>query len=74
MLLEQARQEDVAHHAAHQRPISADTLRIRMGIRATRARRLVKIIRAEFQAQVARDPVEEGAAYEVHGASATSAA
>jgi hypothetical protein len=67
VLLEQARQEDVAHRAAHQKPISADTLRIRMGIGATRARRLVKIIRAEFQAQVARDPVEEGAAYEVHG-------
>lgn len=32
VLLEQARQEDAAHRVAHQRPISADTLRVRMRI------------------------------------------
>ncbi|AXB45229.1 hypothetical protein [Amycolatopsis albispora] len=50
-LLVQARQEDAAHRTAHQRPISADTLRVRLGIGAAQARRLVKIIRAEFDAQ-----------------------
>jgi hypothetical protein len=36
-LLERARQEDAAHRAVHQRPISADTLRRRLRIGATRA-------------------------------------
>jgi len=49
--LDEARREDAVHRVAHQKPISADTLRIRLGIGATQARRLVKIIRAEFQAQ-----------------------
>ncbi|GAB1512602.1 hypothetical protein [Actinophytocola sp. KF-1] len=50
-LLEQARREDTAHRKAHQKPISADTLRVALGIGATRARRLVKIVRSEHQAQ-----------------------
>jgi hypothetical protein len=52
-LLQQARYEDTAHRAAHQKPISADALRVRLGIGATPARQLVKIVRAEFQANVA---------------------
>ncbi|GAA5115157.1 hypothetical protein [Haloechinothrix salitolerans] len=46
-LLEQARREDAAHREAHQRPISADSLRVRLHIGAGRARQLVKIIRSE---------------------------
>jgi hypothetical protein len=49
--LVQARQEDAAHRAAHQRPISADTLRVRLGVGATRARQLVKIVRSEYEEQ-----------------------
>jgi hypothetical protein len=52
-LLAQARREDAAHRVAHQKPISADTLRVRLGVGATRARRLVKIVRSEFEEQVA---------------------
>lgn len=52
-LLAQARREDAAHRADHQKPISADTLRVRLGIGATRARQLVKIVRSEFDEQVA---------------------
>ncbi|GAB3377880.1 hypothetical protein GCM10027360_55740 [Amycolatopsis echigonensis] len=52
-LLAQARREDAAHRAAHQKPISADTLRVRLGVGATRARQLVKIVRSEFEEQVA---------------------
>lgn len=52
-LLAQARREDAAHRAAHQKPISADTLRIRLGVGAARARQLVKIVRSEFEVQVA---------------------
>lgn len=48
-LLEQARREDAEHRVAHQKPISADTLRVRLGVGATRARQLVKLIRAEYQ-------------------------
>jgi hypothetical protein len=71
LLLEQARREDAAHRVAHQRPISADTLRMRLGIGATRARRLVRSVRAERQTQVAHDPVEVGAANETAGVSTT---
>ncbi|WP_328647140.1 hypothetical protein OHS58_03770 [Amycolatopsis sp. NBC_00348] len=46
-LLDRARREDAAHRAEHQKPISADTLRVRLRVGAGRARRLVKIIRAE---------------------------
>lgn len=51
-LLAWARQEDAAHRATLQKPISADTLRIRLSIGATQARRLVKIVRSEFEGQV----------------------
>lgn len=61
LLLEQARREDAAHRAAHQKPISADTLRVRLGIGAAPARRLVKAIRVEYQAQIARDLTEADA-------------
>ena len=54
-LLTQARQEDAVHRAAHQKPISADTLRVRLGVGSACARRLIKIIRAEFDEQVAAD-------------------
>lgn len=54
-LLEQARKEDAAYRAAHQKPISADTLRIKLGIGAARARQLVKVVRAEYQARIAPD-------------------
>ncbi|WP_146174012.1 hypothetical protein [Saccharothrix carnea] len=48
-LLAQARQEDLAHRTARQKPISADALRVRLGIGASQARRLVKIIRSEYE-------------------------
>ncbi|AXB45253.1 hypothetical protein [Amycolatopsis albispora] len=51
-LLELAREADAAHRAAHQKPISADTLRAQLGIGATQARRLVKAVRSEFQARI----------------------
>jgi hypothetical protein len=49
-------------HLVIRKPISADTLRMRLGIGASQARRCVKIVRAEFQAQVTRDPVSEDTA------------
>ncbi len=52
-LLDRARREDAAHRAAHQKPISADTLRAQLGVGAARARRLVKIVRSEFEEQFA---------------------
>ncbi|MET7995911.1 hypothetical protein ABZU76_33965 [Amycolatopsis sp. NPDC005232] len=52
-LLAQARQEDAAHRMALQKPISADTLRARLGVGAVRARQLVKIVRSEFDEQAA---------------------
>jgi hypothetical protein len=55
-LLERARQEDAAHRAVHQRPISADTLRRRLGIGAKRSRRLVALVRSEGQTPVTGDP------------------
>ena len=48
-LLERARQEDAAHRAVYQRPISADTLRRQLRIGAKRARRLVALVRSEAQ-------------------------
>jgi hypothetical protein len=51
-LLAQARREDAAHRAAHQKPISADTLRVRLRVGAARARQLVKIVRSEFEEQL----------------------
>jgi hypothetical protein len=65
MLLAQARREDAAHRAAHQKPISADTLRVRLGVGATQARRLVKIVRAEFERHVGAQRAEGDAADEM---------
>ncbi|GLY51437.1 hypothetical protein Lesp01_50930 [Lentzea sp. NBRC 102530] len=48
-LLARARHEDAVHRAVHQRPISADALRGKLGIGSALARRLVKSVRAEFQ-------------------------
>jgi hypothetical protein len=53
VLFAQARREDAAHRVAHQKPISADTLRVRLGVGAARARKLVKIVRSEFEEHVA---------------------
>lgn len=50
-LLELARRHDAAHRVAHQKPISADNLRALLGIGAVRARRLVEVVRAEYQAR-----------------------
>jgi hypothetical protein len=47
-LIAQARREDAAHRTAHQKPISADALRLRLGVGAARARWLVKLIRSEY--------------------------
>ncbi|USX56464.1 hypothetical protein [Lentzea sp. HUAS12] len=52
-LLEQARQEDAAHRAALQKPISADVLRARLAIGSSTARRLVKIVRSEVEVRQA---------------------
>lgn len=46
-LVERARQEDARHRVAHQRPISAETLRKNLRIGAARSRMLVSIIRAK---------------------------
>jgi hypothetical protein len=59
VLLDRARREDAAHRAAHQKPISAALLRVRLRIGAARARQLVKIVRAEGQPEVCGDPVDE---------------
>jgi hypothetical protein len=70
-LQERARQEDAAHRAAHQKPISADTLRVRIGIGATRARRLIKAVREEYQTQVARHPIDADTGEEARGVPTT---
>ncbi|MEV6242644.1 hypothetical protein [Lentzea sp. NPDC051838] len=54
--LDEARQADAAHRSAHQKPISAETLRVWLGIGAAPARQLVKIVRAEYQTRLAPDP------------------
>jgi hypothetical protein len=51
-LLELAREADATHRAAHQRPISADTLRVRLGVGTTQARRLVKAMRSDYQERI----------------------
>ena len=53
-LLNEARQEDAAHRAELQKPISAEVLRARLAIGSAAARQLVKIVRAEAQSQQAR--------------------
>ncbi|SMC72107.1 hypothetical protein [Lentzea albidocapillata] len=73
-LLEQARHEDAAHRAAHHKPISADTLRVRLGIGAASARRLVKIVRAEFQAKGSSDSRDNASTDQIQNVDATLAA
>ncbi|WP_370948853.1 hypothetical protein AB5J62_15235 [Amycolatopsis sp. cg5] len=46
-LLSRAREEDVLHRARTQRPISAEVLRKKLGIGASRSRSLVRVVRAE---------------------------
>jgi hypothetical protein len=46
-LLERARQEDIRHWERYRRPISAETLRKRLGVGAARSRLLVSVIRSE---------------------------
>jgi hypothetical protein len=70
-LLDRARREDADHRVAHQRPISADTLRIHLGIGATQARRFVKIIRAEFQAQTSGDSASGDAEHDARDSAVT---
>jgi hypothetical protein len=55
-LIAQARREDAAHRAAHQKPISADALRLRLGVGAARARWLVKLIRSEYAEHAVSGP------------------
>jgi hypothetical protein len=66
--LAQARREDTAHRAAHQKPISADTLRVRLRVGAARARRLIKIVRCEFEEQLAAQGPGHEAANETRNA------
>jgi hypothetical protein len=63
-LLERARREDAAHRSAHQRPISADTLRRRMAIGTKRSRQLVALVRSEAQAETSRVPDDLDIAFE----------
>ncbi|MDT0323055.1 SpdA protein [Streptomyces millisiae] len=67
-LLQRARWEDARHREVHQRPISAETLRKRLGVGAKRSRALVKVVRAgdDKQAQPAQLPSarEEEATFE----------
>ena len=72
-LVAQARREDAAHRAAHQKPISADTLRVRLGVGATRARQLVKIVRSEFEEQVAAQRAAGGVLNEMQEATTMAA-
>lgn len=50
-LIEHAQREDTRHWAAHQRPISAETLRKTLRIGTARSRMLVSIIRGERSAR-----------------------
>lgn len=70
-MLERARQEDAAHRARTQKPISADTLRVQLGVGSAKARRLVEIVRAEFEARNSTDLGDgDVAVSETHGAAA----
>lgn len=73
-LLDRARQEDAKHRAIHQRPISADTLRTRLGIGAKRARRLVALVRAEAQVHASGEPTEDEVGSDGSGSTVTLAA
>ncbi len=70
VLIAQARREDAAHRAAHQKPISADALRVRLGVGAARARWLVKLIRSEFAEHAATRPARDGDRSAAQGAGA----
>lgn len=73
-LIERARQEDAAHRAVHQKPISADTLRARLNIGANRSRRLVEIVRSEVRAKISGDGTPAERTADVHSASTSRAA
>ncbi|MGK5529478.1 DUF2637 domain-containing protein [Streptomyces sp. URMC 129] len=60
-LLERARVEDARHRREHQRPISAETLRKRLGVGAKRYRALVDAVRREADdAEMGRPGQEVG--------------
>jgi hypothetical protein len=73
-LVDRARQEDAKHRAVHQRPISADSLRIRLGIGAKRARRLVALVRTETQLHVSGKPTKDEVGSDDSGSAVTFAA
>jgi hypothetical protein len=68
--LERARQEDAAHRARTQKPISADTLRVRLGVGSAKARRLVEIVRSEFEVRNSTDLGDGDVVPETHDAAA----
>jgi hypothetical protein len=70
-LVERARKEDAGHRAVHQRPISADTLRSRLGIGAKRARRLVALVRSETQMPATVEPAKNEIGPEGNGSGVT---
>ena len=72
-LIAQARREDAAHRAAHQKPISADALRVRLGVGAARARWLVKLVRSEYAEHTATRPARDGDRPAAQGGSAAFA-
>ncbi|MFD4672000.1 hypothetical protein ACFWNN_19875 [Lentzea sp. NPDC058450] len=71
-LLDRARHEDAVHRAVHQRPISADALRTKLGIGSGSARRLIKIVRSEGRVSCSpgADTVESAQQLEVAQSSA----
>jgi hypothetical protein len=73
-LLERARQEDAAHRAVRQRPISADTLRRRLRLGATRAREMVALVRTDAQVHASGEQVKEEAGSDEGGSAVTLAA
>ncbi|WP_132117286.1 hypothetical protein [Actinocrispum wychmicini] len=73
VLLALARLEDAAHRKAHQKPISADSLRIRLGVGAARARRLVAVVRSEFEARADVPRLDGGVAGETGSAAIRTA-
>ena len=66
--LERARQEDAAHRGRTQKPISADALRTRLSVGSARARRLVEVIRAEYDTQNRTEPARDGTVPEARDA------
>jgi len=59
VLIAQTRREDAAHRMTHQKPISADALRVRLGVGAARARWLVKLVRSEYAEHAANPSASE---------------